>query len=224
MIDRRLSAVATGVSFLVIALSGCGGSDKVATGEQAVQAASRPATGAVPWRAPADAVTRARLAGVPVDRFEYGVPGHPGEHIHAHLDVFVNGAPVRVPAGLGIAISVPGVKHGTSPDGSPSYGGITLCARVCIAALHTHDDTGVLHIESQKERTYRLGEVFTEWNVRMDGKCVGGYCRPDASVLVFANGERFTGNPADLELKDNEEIAVVIGSPPKEIPSKYFSA
>jgi hypothetical protein len=209
---------------LVVALaliaSGCGGGNS--SPQQAAPAAARPQTGAVPWPAPADAMLRARLARVPVGRYEYGVPGHPGKHIHAHLDVFVNGRPARVPAGIGIEISVPGVQHGTSPDGSPAYGGISLCARPCIAALHTHDDTGVLHIESQKPRAYRLGELFTEWHVRLDGKCVGGYCRPADSVVVFVNGKRYTGNPAALELTNLEEIAIVIGSSPKEIPSSYF--
>jgi hypothetical protein len=216
---RRATSV-TGAIALTIVVSGCGGSGtKLST--EAASPVPRPGTGAVPWRAPADAVRRARIAGVPVARHEYGIPGHPGEHIHAHLDVFVNGKPARVPAGIGIDISVKGVKHGTSPDGSPAYGGITLCARVCIAALHAHDDTGVLHIESQKARTYRLGELFTEWNVRLDGRCIGGYCR-SGGFQVFVNGKRFAGNPADVMLKDREEIAVVIGSPPKKIPSAYF--
>jgi hypothetical protein len=165
-------------------------------------------------------VKRAQLAGVPADRFEYGVPGHPGTHIHAHLDVFVNGQPVTVPPGLGIDISVPGVRSGEAPNGTKTYGGIERCARVCIAALHTHDDTGVLHIESQKAREYRLGELFTEWNVRLDDRCVGGYCKPE-SIQVFANGNRVSGDPAQLALKDMEEIAIVIGTPPKTIPTTY---
>jgi hypothetical protein len=164
----------------------------------------------------------ATKTGVPVDRFEYGVPGHPGTHIHAHLDVFVNGKPVQVPPGIGIDFTVKGVQSGPSPDGSPGYGGIRLCAKPCIAALHTHENSGVMHIESQKPRPYKLGDFFAEWNVRLDGTCVGGYCKPDASILVYTNGERFSGNPADLVLADQEEIAVVIGSPPEKIPSSYF--
>jgi hypothetical protein len=220
---RSRIVLAACIFSLAIGVSGCGGgSAEPSPAERAAPAAARPRTGGVPWRAPADAVLRARLSGVPVGRYEFGVPGHPGTHIHAHLDVFVNGKPARIPAGIGIDISVRGVQHGKSPDGSPAYGGITICARVCIAALHTHDDTGVLHIESQQARTYRLGQFFTEWNVRLDGNCVGGYCRPGDSVLVFVNGKRYTGNPAALALRDRDEIAIVIGSPPKEIPHTYF--
>jgi hypothetical protein len=93
---------------------------------------------------------------------------------------------------------------------------------VCIAALHTHDDSGILHIESQQPRDYTLGEIFTEWNVRLDGKCVGGYCRPAAGIAVYVKGKRSSGDPANLVLQDLEEIAIVIGSPPATIPSSYF--
>ena len=182
----------------------------------------KPATGAVPWPAPSNALHFAQLAGVPIGVYEYGVPGHPGKHIHTHLDVFVNGTAARVPAGIGIQIDVPGVQHGTSPDGTPSYGGIRICASVCIAALHTHDDSGILHVESQQPRTYKLGQVFTEWNVRLDGSCVGGYCKPQDSILVYVDGKLYQGNPAEIELNDLEEIAIVIGTPPSQIPSKYF--
>jgi hypothetical protein len=213
----------TSSGLLAVVLAACGGGNgKVSATVPGAAAVAKPATGAVPWPAPANALHFAQLAGVPLGRYEYGVPGHPGKHIHTHLDVFVNGTPARVPAGIGIQINVPGVQHGTSPDGTPSYGGIRICARPCIAALHTHDDSGVLHVESQQPRTYRVGQVFTEWNVRLDQSCVGGYCKPQDSILVYVDGKRYPGNPAGIELTDLEEIAIVIGSPPSRIPSSYF--
>jgi hypothetical protein len=211
---RGLILVAASALVLAVPLAG------LAVG--AAERAAAPSAGAPPWRAPADAIHRAELAGVPVGRHEYGIPGHPGKHIHAHLDVFLDGRHVRVPAAIGIDISVPGVNRGQSPDGTPSYGGIDLCARPCIAALHTHDDSGVLHIESQHPRDYTLGEVFTEWNVRLDSSCVGAYCRPAKRIRVFVDGRRYTGNPRRLTLTDLQEIAIVIGSPPKTIPATYF--
>jgi hypothetical protein len=220
--SARPVGAATFAAVLGLALVSCGGGGaKPSSAERNAAPAPKPKTGAVPWPAPKDALDRARIARVPVDRHEYGIPGHSGKHIHAHLDVFVNGVRARVPAGIGIQVTVRGVQHGRSPDGTPAYGGIRLCASPCIAALHTHDDTGVLHVESQQPREYTLGEFFTEWNVRLDERCVGGYCKPD-SILVFANGKHYEGNPASLELKNLEEIAVVIGSSPKSIPHSYF--
>ena len=41
------------------------------------------------------------------------------------------------------------------------------------------------------------------------------------SVLVYVDGAQYDGNPADIELTDRKEIAIVIGTPPPKIPSSY---
>ena len=38
---------------------------------------------------------------------------------------------------------------------------------------------------------------------------------------VYVNGERYAGNPAALVLQEHQEIAFVIGTPPRKIPSSY---
>jgi len=50
---------------------------------------------------------------------------------------------------------------------------------------------------------------------------VGGYCRPASSVVVFVDGKRQTGSPGDIPLLDHDEIAIVIGVPPAQIPARY---
>jgi len=67
----------------------------------------------------------------------------------------------------------------------------------------------------------KLGQFFTEWGVRLDENCVGDYCKPDVNVQVYVDGELVEGNPADIELTDQKEIAVVIGTPPAEIPGSF---
>jgi hypothetical protein len=57
--------------------------------------------------------------------------------------------------------------------------------------------------------------------VQLDENCVGGYCRPDANIAVYVDGEPYEGDPADIELRDLREIAIVIGTPPAEIPACY---
>jgi len=113
-------------------------------------------------------------------------------HVHAHLDVFVNGAAVRVPAGIGINIHDPGVHSSPQADGTTAYGGIQRCAQPCISPLHTHDDTGILHTESPSPVPNRLGQFFIEWGVRLTQTCVGSYCRPATSVKVFVDGRLLT--------------------------------
>ena len=146
-------------------------------------------------------------------------------HVHAHLDIFVNGRRVSVPGGIGIDITDPAVNSATI-QGAPAYGGISPpCSKPCISPLHTHDVTGVVHIEApeKSETLFTLGRFFQEWGVRLDSSCVGGYCRPDAAIAVYVDGDRRSGDPADVPLTDQEEIAIVIGSPPDSIPATFPS-
>ena len=53
----------------------------------------------------------------------------------------------------------------------------------------------------------------------IDASCIGDYCTPDTDVAVYVDGDRFDGNPADIPLTDQTEIAIVIGSPPDSIPA-----
>jgi hypothetical protein len=199
----------------VSALTGCSGGGVDAPDD--VQAAPTPASGAAPWPAPGDPLGLTRKAGLEPETHEFL-----DYHVHAHLDVFVNGEPVVVPAGLGIAIDDPAVRHDVLVDGTDNYGGIDPpCAEPCISPLHTHDVSGVLHTETKEPTPNTLGQLFTEWNVALDGSCVGGYCEPEASVLVYVDGRAFEDDPATIELTDGKEIAIVIGTPPEEIPVSY---
>jgi hypothetical protein len=142
-------------------------------------------------------------------------------HVHSHLDVFVNGRHVKVPAGIGIAIHDPAVHLVPLPGGSPAYGAIDPpCKHACISPLHTHAAFGLLHTETSRPRPNTLGQFFVEWGVRLTRSCVAGYCKPDA-IAVYVNGRRFRGDPRTILLADHTEIAVVIGTPPKRIPSRF---
>jgi hypothetical protein len=176
-----------------------------------------PAAGKVVWAAPNNPLELTVNAGLQPENKE---TLH--FHVHAHLDVFVDGSAVQVPAGIGINIADPNVQHGQW-NGDPAYGGITGCAQPCISPLHTHDDSGVIHTESANSTPNRLGQFFTEWNVPMSGTCVGQYCTPATTIAVYLDGTKYTGNPADISLTDRKEIAVVIGSAPKQIPSSFPS-
>jgi hypothetical protein len=180
----------------------------------AASAASlQPRTTKAPWPRPSATRVLSRAAGLELEPHEFFA-----YHVHAHLDVFVSGTPVRVPAGIGIVIADPGVQWGRLPDGSRAYGGIRECGSPCISPLHTHDDSGILHTESQLHHPNRLGQFFTEWQVRLSRSCVGGYCR---RVRVFVNGKRYAGDPRAITLTDRKEIAIVVGKPPSSIPSRF---
>jgi hypothetical protein len=153
---------------------------------------SPPATVAVgndalpPWPAPSDATAAASKAGLPMLSAEGNV-----EHIHVHLDVLADGKAVPVPANIGIDT-----------------------ARGAISPLHTHDDSGVIHIESPVKRQFSLGEFFTEWGVSLSADNIGGLHATDGkAVRVYVNAAPRTGDPAAITFNQHDEIALVYGPP-----------
>ena len=202
----RVSAL-LGMAFVLLA---CG------SGSPPAQPASAPPPpGVLVWPAPADPLQLAINAGLRLEKKESLT-----YHVHAHLDVFVDGKSVLVPAGIGINIADPGV-HKFAYAGTAAYGKINACSQPCISPLHTHDQSGVIHTESTNPKPNRLGAFFTEWNVPLTGSCLGQYCQPTTPVVIYVNGQRHDGNPSAIELTDREEIAVVAGVPPPAIPSAF---
>src|SRR2546430_4980925 len=137
-----------------------------------------PAASGPPWRAPANPMALTRQARLIPETHEFVFL-----HVHSHLDIFVNGKKVVVPAGIGIAIRASAVRRFKAPDGTIGYGGISpACAKPCISPLHTHFDDGVLHTEAKKNQFNRLGQFFTEWKVQLGPKCVDGFCKPAKKI------------------------------------------
>ena len=203
-----LRRAVAGVAVTALALTGCG-APAVATSPPVASAAQA----TVLWSAPSDPLERTVAAGLEPETKE-----SPLNHVHAHLDVFVDGKPIVVPAGIGIDTAHEDVRRFDEPDGSVSYGGISECATPCISPLHTHFASGILHTESATPEPNTLGEFFIEWGVTLSDSCVGEYCDP-TPIAVYVNGEPYEGDPAAIELSDQKEIAIVIGTPPAQIPS-----
>ena len=123
------------------------------------------------------------------------------QHVHQHLDVFVNGEEVVVPQAIGI-----------DPAGT------------FISPVHTHDSEGIIHVESPTTESVTLGQFFGVWGVRFSKDCIGGLCNEGESTLeVFVNGDR-VDDPVRLALESHQQISVVYGTPaeaPNPIPSSY---
>jgi hypothetical protein len=201
--QKRRITIAVAVLAGAVALAACG-SGSGSGGKDAGAAATTPASAdnkpappsSVSWPAPADASARVKAAGLPM-------LGQEGQvlHIHSHLDVFVDGKAVTVPAEIGIDL----VKQQISP-------------------LHTHDTSGVVHIESPVKTDFTLGEFMTEWNVPISKDALGPLKTGGGKELrLYVNGKEQTGDPAALKLVAHDEIAVVYGAPGDtvKVPSSY---
>jgi len=224
-LNGRAASLASLLVALValVVLAACGSSSKPSSSSDTsnptgstteITAAPPDASTYAPWPAPPDPMARARAAGLVPETYE-----HLEFHVHAHLDVYVDGKQVLVPAGLGIDTKNPGV-HLFETDGLPAYGGIRVpCQQPCISPLHTHDVTGILHTESSSRTYNTLGQLFVEWGVRLTPTCVDTYCEPETTIAVYVNGAKYSGDPTKIPLSNLKEIAVVVGSPPDQIPN-----
>jgi hypothetical protein len=162
-------------------------------------------TGPAPWNAGLDTLP---------DRLKpLGLTALPQEalvlHIHQHLDIFVNGKHETVPVGIGIygnQFITELHTHSAAPEGLPGPPG---------------RPTGVIHVESPTNTTYTLGQFIGVWGVRFTPDCIGGYCKQLIPWRVYVNGKLYTGDPRAIPLKEHDEYAIVIGTPPATIPSSF---
>jgi hypothetical protein len=122
-------------------------------------------------------------------------------HIHAHLTIFVNGAPRRVPAGIGIA---PPYEVEETPAGA------FIGGAACFMWLHTHAADGIIHTESPVRRTYTLGDFFDIWGQSLNGEQVGPASGP---VTALFNGRVYKGNPRQIPLLAHAQIQLEVGKP-----------
>ena len=135
-----------------------------------------------------------------MDGIQCGATEQLAYHIHAHLSVFVNGAPKAIPPGVGI----PGSSPQLTPQGPIAAGG------QCIYWLHTHTSDGVIHIESPTQRIYTLGNFFDVWHQPLSATQVG----PDTGeVTAYVDGKPWTKDPRAIPLNAHTVIQLSVGSP-----------
>jgi hypothetical protein len=124
-------------------------------------------------------------------------------HIHQHLDLYVDGKHVTVPTGVGFGID--------PTTGKAQY----------ITELHTHNSSGILHVESAQDLRYELGQFFGEWGVRLTSSCVGSFKGSCDNLQWWVNGSRRHGDPSKLVLKEHQEIVISVGKPPAKVAKTY---
>jgi hypothetical protein len=120
-------------------------------------------------------------------------------HVHSHLAVFVDGRPLRVPEGIGIA---PPRSVAQTAEGPFVANG------ACFYWLHTHARDGIIHIESPVQRRFTLGELFDIWRQPLDRNRVAGASGP---VRAYVDGRPFAGDPRAIALGPHRVIQLDVG-------------
>jgi hypothetical protein len=120
-------------------------------------------------------------------------------HVHAHISILVNGQPQLVSQQIGI----PG------GPGNPR----------CYYWLHTHDTTGIIHIESPTQSLYTLGQFFDIWGQPLNRSNVAVYPVPGGDLTAYVDGQAINGDPRDIQLKGHTQVVLQLGSQVQ--PSSY---
>ena len=145
---------------------------------------STPATsaGSTPsFARPADSSAAIRAAKLPEMSEESFVVHH-----HGHLELNINGKKIDVPANIGVT-------------------------EKSISPLHTHDGSGILHIEAANPDTITIGQFFTEWAVKLDKNCVATYCTDDKNqLLAFVDGQP-VADPAAVPITEHASVYIWYG-------------
>jgi hypothetical protein len=125
-------------------------------------------------------------------------------HVHPHLDIIVDGKPFIMPSQIGI-----------DPDGR------------CLYWLHTHDDSGIIHIESPIEREFTIGNFIDIWSQTFNTTHLfdtNVFNDINGVLNIYVNGVKVpTGSDIrSIEINAHDEIALIFGTiEADKIPSRY---
>jgi len=125
-----------------------------------------------------------------IDKISCDQGEHGNVHIHAHLSIYIDGKARAIPATIGIASD-----------------------QSCIYWLHTHDTSGILHIEAPKNRTFTLSNFLDIWEQHFSQLSYPIELSASSGWQVYVNGKPFTGNWRAMPLHAHSVITLAYNSP-----------
>ena len=192
-----IAVVVAALVVVVVLVAAGGGSGKPGHSTSAATAGAQAGvqTGAAPWQ-PEYSFLAQRLSAL-------NLPGQSDLtfHIHAALFIYIDGKQITVPANFGI-----------DPQGR------------FIAPVHTHDNSGIIHMEATRPYPFTLGQMFDIWGVKFSDSQIGGYrSGVNGNVLqVWVNGKR-VADPLNYVMKAHDVMIVGYGKPGSFPTKKQFS-
>jgi hypothetical protein len=122
---------------------------------------------------------------------EIGIPpgGKEKFHIHAMLHIYVDGLLSPLPADIGIDQ-----------------------AKGLESSLHTHDSTGIIHMEAPRPFNFTLGDFFSVWGVKLGPAQLGGLSGYGGNHLHFYLNGNPLSDPAAHVLHNGDSVVIGYGS------------
>lgn len=121
-------------------------------------------------------------------------------HVHAHLTIILDGGSLAVPSQIGL--------------------------QGCAYEVHTHDRSGILHVETDQKKIFTLGQVFSLWGQPLSSTNIAGITTKPLLVLFQDDGqiETFSGDPRSIELRHHRKIFLILGKVPATVPNYLWPA
>lgn len=113
-----------------------------------------------------------------IDGVECNTVEHLAFHNHTKLLINIDNKPYKIPPMIGI---IPGD---------------------CIFWLHTHDDSGFIHIESPIKQTFHLGQFFQIWNTFENPAIIKQIMNNGSKLSINATIDGKTINTKNLNIND----------------------
>jgi hypothetical protein len=141
--------------------------------------------------------------GQTVDGVGCGAQEYATLHVHTHLAIFYNGKQIQVPPLIGFA---------PNPAGP------------CLYWIHTHDPSGIIHLEAPdiappQGGPYTLGMLFDIWGQPLQTDQVAAFKGP---VIAYVNGQLYQGDLRNIPLRSHQQIVLEIGTPTLPPPNYAF--
>jgi hypothetical protein len=109
------------------------------------------------------------------------------EHIHPHLSIIINGQAVAIPADIGI---------------TPT----------CTRPVHTHDDTGTIHVESPVVYPFTVHDFFLVWGKQFDSTKIFEYNVDSTHTLTMTVNGAPNTQFQNYVMQDGDDIVITYAS------------
>lgn len=104
-------------------------------------------------------------------------------HIHPNLEIIINGQKQEIPANIGVRPT-------------------------CMNSLHTHDNSGVIHVESPEKRDFNLSDFFAVWNKTYNKDQILDYKVDEGHIVRQTVNGKEVQDYENTVLKDKDEIVI----------------
>ena len=105
-------------------------------------------------------------------------------HIHPNLEIEILGENINIPSNIGISNS--GMR-----------------------TIHTHDNTGKIHLESPYPYKFHMSDFFSVWEKTFNSTCIFENCVDDRHELLLFVNDIKNNEYENLTLNDLDRIKIV---------------